>query len=327
MEQLLIFIHIRIFYNMKTFLISLFVVLTSTIGLRGQIPEIATQYISTYQDIAVSEMHRTGIPASIKLAQGLLESDWGRSQLASEANNHFGIKCGNRWQGGSFFKEDDDYRNGKLINSCFRRYDNPAQSYIDHSDFLSKARYAKLFELDPSDYKGWARGLRAAGYATDRKYPQKLIGIIEKYDLQQYDQMTPNDTDYYAENRIDVPQSMPDEDIVFKDKNSDLEDEEIYQSELFETIEISPSDEDEEASVVYEGQVFHYVKEDETMEDIASMHDIELNKLYARNRMPKGAQPVVGEIIKLKGALRMDSQPKYVRFPVERKSEFLFDEQ
>lgn len=146
--------------------------------------ELASQYIEKYRELAIAEMHRTGIPASIKMAQAMLESAMGQSSLASQANNHFGIKCGNQWSGGTHYRKDDDYKNGELIKSCFRKYESANTSFIAHSDFLvTQPRYGNLFELDILDYKAWARGLRAAGYATDPKYPQKLIGIIEKYNL------------------------------------------------------------------------------------------------------------------------------------------------
>ncbi len=151
-------------------------------------PVTATQYIEKYRELAISEMHRTNIPASIKMAQGILESGLGTSTLAIQANNHFGIKCGSSWTGDTYFREDDDYRNGKLIKSCFRKFDSAAQSYIAHSEFLmSQPRYSSLFNLSPLDYKGWAHGLRAAGYATDKAYPAKLIEIIKKYNLDDLD--------------------------------------------------------------------------------------------------------------------------------------------
>jgi len=154
--------------------------------------ELAQTYINRYKDIAVEEMERTGIPASIKLAQGLLESDWGRSDLANTANNHFGIKCGKYWKGGTFYKEDDDRdKKGDLIKSCFRSFASPMESYMAHSDFLmdpkKEYRYGFLFNYGASDYKSWAKGLRKAGYATDPAYPSKLIKIIEKYELYKFD--------------------------------------------------------------------------------------------------------------------------------------------
>ncbi|MEM9261275.1 MAG: glucosaminidase domain-containing protein, partial [Bacteroidota bacterium] len=150
------------------------------------------RYIKRYKDIAIREMERSGVPASIKLAQGILESDSGKSRLASAANNHFGIKCGSQWKGEEYYKRDDDYDdNGQLIKSCFRKYRNPDASYVAHSEFLrdpaKSFRYGFLFRLDPTDYRGWAEGLRRAGYATNPRYPQLLISIIERYNLQQYD--------------------------------------------------------------------------------------------------------------------------------------------
>ena len=140
------------------------------------------RYIRQYAPTAVSEMRRSGVPASITLAQGILESAAGTSRLAVKANNHFGIKCGSLWKGRSI-KADDDAR-----NECFRSYGSPAESFRDHSDFLRyRDRYAFLFELEPSDYKGWAYGLKQAGYATDPAYPSKLISLIERYNLTQYD--------------------------------------------------------------------------------------------------------------------------------------------
>ncbi len=149
------------------------------------------EYILQYQDLAVSEMLRTGIPASIKLAQAMLESNCGKSELACKANNHFGIKCGTEWGGKSFHKEDDDYSNGKLIKSCFREFNSVMDSYVAHSDFLmdpaKASRYGSLFQIKITDYKSWAQGLSKAGYATDPQYAKRLIDLIEKYELFRFD--------------------------------------------------------------------------------------------------------------------------------------------
>ena len=160
--------------------------------------KLAESYINSYKDVAVQEMHRTGIPASIKLAQGLLESDWGRSDLAKTANNHFGIKCGGRWEGNTFYKEDDDKdTRGRLIESCFRSFSSPTESYMAHSNFLSdpkkEYRYGFLFKYESTDYRSWAKGLKKSGYATDPKYPNKLIQIIENYKLYEFDQPIRNE--------------------------------------------------------------------------------------------------------------------------------------
>lgn len=152
----------------------------------------ALYYINTYADIAKKEMQRSGIPASIKLAQALLESESGKSPLATEGNNHFGIKCGRDWQGKTYYKLDDDADDqGNSIESCFRAFENAEESFIAHSDFLKDPRkahrYGFLFEIDRSDYRSWAVGLRNAGYASDPTYPDKLIRIIEKYELYKLD--------------------------------------------------------------------------------------------------------------------------------------------
>lgn len=158
---------------------------------------LANNYINRYKDIAIDEMHRTGIPASITLAQGLLESNWGRSELAVKSNNHFGIKCNNTWDGKKHFRYDDDYDDlGRKRKSCFRVYEHAEASFYDHSEFLAdpnkNKRYGFLFELSREDYEGWAHGLRKAGYATDPKYGHKLVQIIEKYHLHQYDLELPD---------------------------------------------------------------------------------------------------------------------------------------
>ena len=144
----------------------------------GSIPSQADEYLHKYNTLAVSEMTRTGIPASITLAQGMLESDYGRSTLARKGNNHFGIKCHNDWRGEKIYH--DDNRKGE----CFRSYRSVEDSYRDHSDFLvNGSRYRELFSLSSTDYRGWAHGLKKAGYATDPKYPALLIKKIEDYGL------------------------------------------------------------------------------------------------------------------------------------------------
>lgn len=139
-------------------------------------------YIDSFKDVAKYNMKNHGIPASITLAQGVLESGAGKGRLSTIANNHFGIKCHTGWTGESVSHDDD------AAQECFRKYQDPSESYRDHSLFLtSRSRYDGLFKLDKGDYKSWAKGLKAAGYATDPKYPDKLIGIIERYQLYEYD--------------------------------------------------------------------------------------------------------------------------------------------
>ena len=156
-------------------------VLTATSNVRVT-TEIVNSYISTYRGIAQSNMREYGIPASIIIAQGILESGSGTGTLCTNANNHFGIKCHTGWEGPSV-KHDDDSE-----QECFRKYSHPSESYRDHALFLTgRARYKSLFSLKKDDYKAWARGLKNAGYATDPKYPDKLISLIERYRLDRYD--------------------------------------------------------------------------------------------------------------------------------------------
>ena len=144
--------------------------------------DVVKAYVLQYKETAKDNMRRHGIPASITLAQGILESGAGRGTLCVEANNHFGIKCHTGWTGETVHHDDDSEQ------ECFRKYKDPAESYNDHSLFLTtRGRYANLFKLDKDDYEAWAKGLKAAGYATDPKYPDKLIDLIVKYDLAAYD--------------------------------------------------------------------------------------------------------------------------------------------
>lgn len=141
----------------------------------------AESYIERFKSIAINEMNSYGIPASITLAQGILESGNGNSSLAREANNHFGIKCTGEWNGKTILRDDDQK------DDCFRVYTSPEESFRDHSEFLKRKRYAPLFELDKNDYRGWAMGLKDAGYATNPRYADLLISLVERYDLSRYD--------------------------------------------------------------------------------------------------------------------------------------------
>ncbi len=158
---------------------------SANVGVPVNIPysDRVANYINEFSGIAKEEMLQYGIPASIKLAQGILESGAGGGELTRKANNHFGIKCHTGWQGESVYHDDDE------LGECFRKYNDPKYSFRDHSLFLTqRSRYSDLFKLRKDDYKGWAHGLRKAGYATDPRYPEKIIGIIERYSLQDYDQ-------------------------------------------------------------------------------------------------------------------------------------------
>src|SRR5688572_4119534 len=153
-------------------------------------------YIKLYKDLAIENMKLKKVPASITLAQGILESASGNSSLATKANNHFGIKCHKGWTGGTYHMDDD------APNECFRKYASVQESFIDHADFLiGRERYAGLFLLDILDYKGWAQGLKDAGYATNPKYPTLLTDLIEKYKLYEYDKLAMN-PDYLKNENI-----------------------------------------------------------------------------------------------------------------------------
>ena len=148
-------------------------------------------YVDLYRHIAISEMDRKGVPASIKMAQGILESGSGQSELARKGHNHFGIKCGGHWEGKTFYMWDDD-----VVKSCFRVYERDEESYIAHTNFLTDPnkswRYGPLFELEKTDYKAWANGLQKAGYATSKTYARNLISLIERFELYKLDYLTFN---------------------------------------------------------------------------------------------------------------------------------------
>ena len=170
------------------------------------------QYVRKYAPLAVLEMHEYKIPASITLAQGILESGNGRSQLASKSNNHFGIKCHTGWKGQKVYHDDDEK------GECFRKYKYVQTSYKDHSKFLTtRRRYAGLFKLRKTDYKGWAKGLKKAGYATDKKYPKKLIRIIETYELYEFDKFTKKDL---KRGKRKDKKKVKEPEIVIKPQNS-----------------------------------------------------------------------------------------------------------
>ncbi|KQR71821.1 glucosaminidase domain-containing protein [Pedobacter sp. Leaf176] len=168
-------------------------------------------YIDEFKSVAIEEMNAYGIPASITLAQGILESGSGNSDLAKYANNHFGIKCTSDWKGKNYFRDDDQK------NDCFRVYKDARESFKDHSEFLKRKRYSTLFQLDKNDYKSWAQGLKQAGYATNPKYPDLLINTIEKYQLYQYDQSETEKQKIAREDRVftEINQNIPKEKTKF----------------------------------------------------------------------------------------------------------------
>ena len=172
----------------------------------------AQAYIDKFAPIAQDEMRQYQIPASITLAQGILESGVGFGRLAVEGNNHFGIKCHRGWNGGKMYHDDD------AKGECFRTYDDPAESYRDHSVFLSgRQRYAFLFKLNKKDYVAWAKGLKKAGYATDPKYPKKIISIIERYKLYKYD----------SKKGVKIVKNEKIDTVIFKNKKNNIHSVEV----------------------------------------------------------------------------------------------------
>lgn len=265
-------------------------------------------YIKKYRELAVEEMRRYHIPASITLAQGLLESGAGQSTLARKSNNHFGIKCGSDWSGKTV-RHDDDAR-----NECFRAYKHPRQSYEDHSKFLAgRPRYASLFKLKITDYKGWARGLKKAGYATNPRYAEQLIGIIELYDLHQYDRKdalkflkkNPNPHQPFIANNLlyivvrsgDTWKAISKEfDISSKNlrKYNDL-----YKGYVLQVGDILYLEEKNKRAG--KEHIVHVLRAGESMHSISQKYGIRLKNLYKLNKMnPDDSAPETGTILRLR---------------------------
>ena len=289
-------------------LIFLTVVFFFAVGVQAQKRNARyVEYINKYSDLAVEQMKLHKIPASITLAQGLLESGAGYSQLARKSNNHFGIKCGGSWRGRTV-RHDDDAR-----NECFRAYKHPRDSYEDHSDFLRRgARYAFLFKLDITDYKGWARGLKKAGYATDPSYANRLITIIEDYDLYKYDRkgvyserklkknpwlMSPhqvyiaNDIAYVVARNGDTFKDLGKEfDISWRKlvKYNDLQ----RDYTLMEGDIIYLKSKKKKASKPY---TVYVVKDGDSMHGISQKYGIRLKNLYKMNRKDGEYVPEIGD--------------------------------
>ncbi len=276
-------------------------------------------YIKKYKSVAIKHMKDYGIPASITLAQGMLESGFGNSMLAREANNHFGIKCHNGWTGETYFKDDDKK------NECFRKYKSAELSFRDHAHFLtSYKRYAFLFDLKPADYKGWAKGLKKAGYATNPEYPKKLINLIERYELYKFDKEEPKEKrGLFFKNRSGLQD--PDDDEAFPvivssrsiftnnkvkyvvveagEELKDIADGLDIRPWLLrayndldknttpgrgDTLYIQPKR--RKASVPY-----HVVKEGDTMRSISQQYAVKLKQLHKKNHLPSGSEPKPGD--------------------------------
>ncbi|MFW5687304.1 MAG: glucosaminidase domain-containing protein [Bacteroidota bacterium] len=290
-----------------------------------------SEYIEAYKEIAMEEMVTHGIPASIKLGQGILESGFGNSDLAVIANNHFGIKC-HGWQGRTFYKDDDK------VDECFRAYDDPRQSFRDHSEFLTgRPRYAALFALEITDYRGWAHGLRKAGYATNPRYAKLLIGVIERHKLYEFDKLViasaeinPDTPQLQGKSHKEIVSSQPtgNEDFPTVGVGRDiLENNRIryvyarqgdtpeslarelglWAWEIYRYNEMGRSDQLAIGDIVYlqpkrrnARQSWHVVQEGETMYDISQKYGVKLKLLYRRNKMEPGTEPDPGRKIQLR---------------------------
>ena len=270
-------------------------------------------YIGRYKEDAIKEMYQYGIPASITLAQGMLESGNGNSALSVYANNHFGIKCHKEWDGPTYILDDDEK------NECFRKYKDVLDSYSDHSQFLrSRDRYAFLFELPKTDYKAWARGLKEAGYATHPTYAEQLIDLIEKYKLNELDkevvltmrnikekapQVKLNLRQVLKFNHTKFIITKPGDSFYKIANDFDLELEDLMKyNDFVKGEKIIPYEKIYvEAKRRKALEPYHVVTKGETMESISQLHGIRLSSLYKKNRMKPGdAQPKAGTVLFLR---------------------------
>jgi LysM repeat protein len=309
----------------KKFSLSIVLLLFTNFAFGQQLNKYYLSYIEKYHQLAIKQQKKHGIPASIILAQGLLESSAGQSQLSRLSNNHFGIKCNSDWNGETISWDDDER------NECFRKYRNVADSYEDHSLFLkNRPRYASLFQLDKTDYQGWAHGLKKAGYATDPTYAYKLISLIENYNLNRFDKQIFNEN--FAERmEIQINTSIPQHIQKVSDyvthkklKNNGVpyvmavpcdtyaniaQEFNMSEETLRNYNEVSATTTLQPGEKVYirpkknkaaKNYPVHVVQEGESMHDIAQFYGIKTEKLYKMNQLPftEGAQ--VGQVLKLR---------------------------
>lgn len=323
--------------QIKSYCLVACLIISSVTGVLAQ-SSTTTQYIERYKTIAMEEERRTGIPAAIKLAQGILETQSGNGWLVLNSNNHFGIKCKNNWAGKSVNYDDDEKQ------ECFRKYESAEESYKDHSEFLrNNPRYKFLFDYQEDDYKSWAYGLKTAGYATSKTYPQQLITLIENYDLQQYTMLamgkeklpannnapvfvTPEGTATaaaYEPVKVNYPMNtefkINGRKVMYAPAGTALiqiaEKKNIRLSTLLKYNDITEDVPLEKDMLVFlqsknkKGQNdFHVVAPGETLHDIAQAEGVQLHWLYRRNKMSEGEQPAAGEKIALDGYA--SSKPK-----------------
>lgn len=280
------------------------------------------EYIEKFKDIAIKKMIEHGIPASITLAQGLLESDNGNSALAMYANNHFGIKCHKDWTGDTYVQDDDKK------NECFRKYKSAEQSFSDHSEFLkTRGRYAFLFELRKTDYKGWAEGLQEAGYATNRSYAQLLIKIIEDNKLYQYDRVQETSVEKKQKKKPETPVIQPlpvpapaarkiylnnnIKYVVAQDGDTYYKIARQLDMRLWQLHNYNETGKQtcmQAGDIIYlqpkrrqsRKEETHTARWGETMYSISQLYGIKLKHLYRLNNMADGHEPAAGQVIVLK---------------------------
>jgi hypothetical protein len=300
------------------------------------------QYVELYADLAMREMVRSGVPASIKLAQACLESDNGNSRLALDAKNHFGIKC-HDWTGRRIRHDDDEK------NECFRKYRSVHQSFMDHSDFLTtKQRYAELFSLRPDDYKSWARGLKAAGYATNPTYAELLIKIIEENELHKYDLLVLSGKRVPSAGEVPLKPGAPGE-VLTNNKveyiviqpgdtpESLREQLDLYPHEIFRYNNISRGAILEPGMVIYiqpkrfraeKGNEIHVAGEGETMWDVSQIYGVKLGRLYRMNQMEQDSTLGEGDTLWLRKRKPADPEKRIIKTESQEEPasmEFEFD--
>ena len=272
------------------------------------------EYVEKYKDDAIKEMLMCGVPASIVLAQGMLESGNGNSALAVYANNHFGVKCHTDWSGPTYVMDDDEK------NECFRKYPSVLDSYSDHSVFLkSRTRYAFLFDLRITDYKGWAKGLKEAGYATDPRYAERLIELIESHNLNRFDKVdelpnialkTGNDKETVARVPRKVMEFNRIKYIIVKEGDSFFKISSDCSIELWQLYKYNDLGKEEKllaGEKLYlqpkkrkAREKTHVVQKGETIRSISQLHGIKMKFLYRKNLMKPGEEPKPGDILNMR---------------------------
>lgn len=313
---------------MRTLICVIFIALAGVLKAEDN-TRACLEYIDQYKYIAVSEMSRGGIPASVKLAQALLETNAGNGKLAINALNHFGIKCGD-WGGATYHTEDDDYVKGKLVKSCFRKYEFVSDSYIDHTDFLmTKSRYSVLFTYDKYDYTSWCRGLKACGYATLRTYDEALLKMIERYELWQYDYMDIKSgemivmADKFSEMR-GTNLNLPSISTANTSMASNTEEYYFTHEQMMGVVRTSIYKYSHNESVFqHHGLDVVVVGKGETPNSLAKRYGVKLNKLRKINEVPKDGHFVAGTYCYLEEKHSKPITEK--RFYIVREGETIWD--